>query len=411
MRKLIDRLVSVLKRPAFHSLGIPLVVSAAVAASVSLLSAFNLPPEERGTLAFVLDSSYLLAGALLVGTPRATILCSKGSESRQFNIVASLLRPLILISSVGLTTALIGSFFWPTPAIQHFIIIFALVLSQGIAVGVQLVATTRESPKPPWAVLANQAMLFILIVAIAFLGYEDGLAWALAYLFSSLPLAWVMLKRLRFLKSKSAFPDLNTELHRIRKLGLELFPFEMITIGLQRLDRVLIGLVLGLPALGVYVVAAQVFEISRGIVVYWLDTRLPGPASSKQITQLIGVRNITSKFTTIAVPTAMGLGLLALSLLAAIGNTIEVTMVSIVGLLAVSFYLDGIWRILQHVLIKSENANHLWKTPAITGVLYSLILLGLLPVVGLVGAPLARLIALSFAVLSDWLVLRNLRRS
>jgi len=322
----------------------------------------------------------------------------------------ALVRPLVLVSTAGTAASLTAGIFWWGPPVQLLVIIFALTLSQGLAVGLQIAATTCESPHPPWAILINQAMLLGLIFALVFLDQNFGLIWAFAYVAASLPLVLQVIIHLRFRKSEKAFHDVAEELRQIRKLGLALFPLELVTVSLQRLDRLVVGIFLGLPALGVYVVVAQVFDISRSLVVYWLDTRLPGSSELDRDGHLLSFRAVTMKFTAVAVPVGALLGLLAGTLLGAIGTVIDNTVIAVITMLTFSFYTDGIWKISHHILIKSGRQAHLWKSPVAAGLTHTVFLLTLVPLVGILGAPIAKFLALTAALASDWVLTTKLRR-
>lgn len=215
--------------------------AAGVAFLVNLLISIRLGPSQRGQVAFVLQVSYVVAPLMMLGADNG--LLRAGSSPDRLRSKQHLL-PMAVITAVGL---LIFFADWTVLAAPVAYASSWIVLTRS--------ASYRDHTFRSFAVLMLSYQTFIAgsTIVLFALSIQEWWAWLLPYV---LPAAGILVYDL----STSTSDRFRHPFNHLTATSLALLPTALSLVVILRLDRVILGILSGDSALGLYVTVATATE-------------------------------------------------------------------------------------------------------------------------------------------------------
>lgn len=248
------------------------VVTAASAVVVNILSAAVLLPAERGVLALLLQVTYLLAIAVVLGVERPFLRQVNGSFSGSLRVFIRLVRPGFWLTLVPLIFAVLLTVIGRPALALAAVGMAAYIFFNAIGKGVRVSAIASSKVKVFFAyVLVTQGGTIVFALALASLQVDSAIIWYFSYVASG---AMALLFFLRREKNGRPLQLSENTLRGIRKSGLRLLPASFGNTAMVRSDRLLLPLLAGTAQLGIYAVVATVMEIATWPVNQWVDASL-----------------------------------------------------------------------------------------------------------------------------------------
>ncbi|WP_435148195.1 lipopolysaccharide biosynthesis protein [Micromonospora aurantiaca (nom. illeg.)] len=278
-RGLSDRLRRAGRLPALVTTGnlvAAQLVTGAASLAINAMAARSMGPAGRGSLALLLQLTYLANMLAMAGTDRAyPATAPVGRDIRQTS--ADALRLVILPGAVVLLAAAPiayalggnGRGTGLVTVIGCMLTIGALLTAAALRTGAAAAGVTR-----PYllATVTGQAALMVSAALLTLVGTGSPQTWLLAYgaaLAVGPMVAWRLLRRLR-----PAAPPAHG-LVPARRLGLRLLPAAAASLVVLRADRLLLPWLGSYEQLGLYIVVATVAEFAIWPVQNWIDVQSP----------------------------------------------------------------------------------------------------------------------------------------
>lgn len=259
-----------------HSVTLQLLLMQVLVAStafiVNILSATAMDPEGRGYLALLVQVTYVLTVAAMLGIERPYIAARRGNFDQVLSELSRLLRPAYIV--VGLLAVSVGFLFLggvDSLAIPGGLIVLFLlgnVCSRLIRTG--YIASGRISPFVLIST-STQAVLLAAAVVLSITATNNPDAWFLAYGASGL--IALFFTGLAVARNRKV-PIRKAEERAIRRDGLRLLPASFGNTAMLRSDRLLLPLLASNSQLGIYVVVATTMELASWPIQNWVDASL-----------------------------------------------------------------------------------------------------------------------------------------
>ncbi|GGJ91580.1 hypothetical protein GCM10010123_21750 [Pilimelia anulata] len=261
---------------------------------VNMASAHALGPGGRGELALLLQLSYLLGVVLVAGVDRAypAALPAPATFAAARREVAALVAPAAVPVGLGCAAvaALLAVRGAGAPALYPLLVGGLAIASLGLTTIRISAATVADGRGYLRANVAAQALLLAGAALLALTARGGPAAWLAVY--AAAPLTAVAAHRFaarppdpRRVSGAAApagagdaagpDPAAVARRRRIRAAGRRLLPGALASFATLRADRLLIPLLAGLPALGLYAVAAAFAELCLMPVQNYVDAHLP----------------------------------------------------------------------------------------------------------------------------------------
>lgn len=248
------------------------VLTAGTAFLVNILSASAMAPEGRGYLALLVQVTYVLSVAVMLGIERPFIAARRSGFGEALYELVRLLKPSYLIFVMAAVTGLIlmsGTFRGLLPVVGLvFIYLLGNVSSRLVRTG--YIASGRVSP---FLVVSISTQLALVSVAVFLFLTADTTpeTWFLAYGISGLIALLVVVYAL-VRNAKGRIRRSGERL--IRREGFKLLPASFGNTAMLRSDRLLLPLLASNAQLGIYVVVATTMELASWPIQNWVDASL-----------------------------------------------------------------------------------------------------------------------------------------
>lgn len=272
--RLIKEVLSSLKlaarNPRFSSFQGPQLAQIIAGASFYFASAVVLSDESRGFVALIMDLSYLALTVLLFGSGRAMVMTSEAPRGFQSRVARRLTRPIWFFSSIAILAGFTFLLFGGSGFAVALILVGCVtgILAQNFSK--LLVAGTSQESFFPYANFVFPAFIVAGVLVLLSRHEQNEIAWVLLYVVAGSALFLPLTKVSDFDVSGNT-AKIRHESKRLRTLGLHLFPAELGEFLLGRVDRILVGLFLGLNSLGAYIILTLFFELLRPGIKFWLE--------------------------------------------------------------------------------------------------------------------------------------------
>ncbi|MDO5373673.1 MAG: hypothetical protein Q4F10_09495 [Corynebacterium glutamicum] len=248
------------------------LLTAASSFVVNLLSSSVLLPEARGSLALLLQITYLFAIIAVLGVERPFLRRVQGSFQHALRSYISLTRIgslIVFIPALGAIFYLFDRDF--SMAVALFAMGFFIVFNT-VGKGVR-VASIASSDVKIFVVNVMIVQIGTILMAVLLAGFnvKSATVWYLGYTISGALVLVLFLVR----SSSVSPPDFDPAWRKeIRSAGLRLLPASFGNTAMVRSDRLILPVLAGTAQLGIYTVVATVMEIATWPIKQWVDSSL-----------------------------------------------------------------------------------------------------------------------------------------
>ncbi|WJH23708.1 lipopolysaccharide biosynthesis protein [Pseudarthrobacter defluvii] len=248
------------------------LVTAGTAFVVNIFSATVMPPEGRGYLALLVQITYLLTVAAMLGIERPYIADRQADFGDALYELVRLLRPGYLLAVLIISA--VATF--AVPDSQGLLVAVLLVVVYLVGnVCARLVRTSyiASGSVSPFLTVSISTQIFLLAASayLLFTANSSPQHWFLAYGLSGL-IALVVVAVAVVKRARAGVR--RAEERRIRREGLYLLPASFGNTAMLRSDRLLLPALASNAQLGIYVVVATTMELASWPIQNWVDASL-----------------------------------------------------------------------------------------------------------------------------------------
>ncbi|UNX55372.1 polysaccharide biosynthesis C-terminal domain-containing protein [Georgenia sp. TF02-10] len=249
------------------------VVTAGVAFAINFLSSSVMPPDQRGTLAFFIQLSYIATTLGLLGVERPYVAERTGAS---FPTAVRELGRLTKSVWVGATLLVIAAVVTGWLSSWFMALLLAMtatyVVSNAAVRRVRIAyVVSRDRRTFVMNTIAVQCGLLGLGVVLYLFDVSSPAAWLGAYALSS---AAAMVTTVRARRRSREEDVAASQLARVRREGLRLIPASLGNTALLRSDRLMMPFLSSAAELGIYVTVATVMEVGAWPIQQWVDASL-----------------------------------------------------------------------------------------------------------------------------------------
>jgi O-antigen/teichoic acid export membrane protein len=249
------------------------IVTAAVAFAMNVMSARTMSPAGRGTLALLLQITYLLTVIALLGIDRPYVALRQVKFPTALTELRLLLRPGFVFAAasllLGLGLAVSGHVALGISSMLVAVYLFGNIHVQAIRSAFIASGTVKYFVI---TALVSQLGLFAIGVLLLLTDVPNPNLWFLTYVifsYTAVVIAWLN-RDPRVAGPVQSDPVLKT----IRSQGLKLLPAALGNTAMLRSDRLLLPLLASTSELGIYAVVSTVTEMATWPVQQWVDASL-----------------------------------------------------------------------------------------------------------------------------------------
>lgn len=381
------------------------VLAASTAFIVNILSATAMEPEGRGYLALLVQITYVLTVAVMLGVDRPYLAARRSNFGEALYELTRLLKPAYIILGflvAGVVFLFVGGY--ESLAVSGGLIVFYLlgnVCARLIRTG--YIASGHMSPFVLVSSL-TQAALLTAAVILSVTATRNPDAWFIAYGGSGL----IALVVCVFAVSRNRKGRVRkAEERTIRHAGLRLLPASFGNTAMLRSDRLLLPLLASNTQLGIYIVVATTMELASWPIQNWVDASLnrwrnSGGAGRPGMKTIFIAMIVTGVL-------AFLMGVVSLLLIRLVlgpayaGSEILITPL---GLAAIVYAAS---RVQQGIMIAGGQSRAVSSTEII-GMMFSVLgYVLLIPGLGAVGAAIASVGGYTVCFLAGLLIYRRIR--
>lgn len=249
------------------------VVAAVVAFAMNVMSARVMSPAGRGTLALLLQITFLLTVVAMLGIDRPYVARRQVEFATAVTELKLLLRPGFVFAGaslvVGLGLAVSGHVELGIASALVSVYLFGNMHVQAIRAAFIASGVVRYFII---SALVSQVGLFFMGAVLLLTDVRSPNVWFLAYAvisFTAVVIAWLN-------RDRSVVGPVRSDqsLRVIRSQGLKLLPASLGNTAMLRSDRLLLPLLASTSELGIYVVVSTVMEMATWPVQQWVDASL-----------------------------------------------------------------------------------------------------------------------------------------
>lgn len=249
------------------------VVAAIVAFAMNVMSARVMTPAGRGTLALLLQITFLLTVIGMLGIDRPYVAQRQVPFAKALAELRLLLRPGFLFAAacllVGAGLAASGHLELGIASALVSVYLFGNMYVQAIRAAFIVSGAAKYFIM---SALISQVGLFSLGAIFLMTDVQDPNMWFLAYAvisFTAVVIAWLN-------RDQAVTGPVRSDptLEMIRSQGLKLLPASLGNTAMLRSDRLLLPLLASTSELGIYVAVSTVMEMATWPVQQWVDSSL-----------------------------------------------------------------------------------------------------------------------------------------
>ena len=382
------------------------VVTAGVAFAINFLSSSVMPPDQRGTLAFFIQLSYIATALGLLGVERPYVAERTGVS---FPTAVRELGRLTRSVWVGAALLVVAAFVTGWVSGWFLALLLAMtatyVVSNAAVRRVRIAyVVSRDRRTFVTNTIAVQCGLLGLGVVLYLLDVSSPAAWLGAYALSS---AAAMVTSARARRRSREEHVSTSRLARVRREGLRLIPASLGNTALLRSDRLMMPFLSSAAELGIYVTVATVMEVGAWPIQQWVDAslgRLRSRAAGSN-------RGLVIKLFLGAVSLTVVIGVLAyvaISLLLPEEYHRSLELIPVLGAGTVVYAMTR----LQHGWLIAEGRPGLVSVAETVGLVASAVLyVGLIPPFGAMGAAIGSGIGHCILLGTTWALRRRANRA
>lgn len=367
------------------------LLAAGVSFVVNIIAAYGLTPDQRGLLAFYLQTGYLLTVFLMLGVEKPFAARIRNGFSNSTALLLRIVRPgYFIVASVFMTAGLLFIFGLDSIAIPLSLVAVFIVSNQHVRI-IRTAYISSGTLKPFLSVVViTNGLTLVFALVLAIIQHGNFVVWLLAYVVANVTATFFVAHAAR----ASRHDDFVREgpVRDIRRQGLRLLPGSLGNMAMFRPDRLLLPLLAGPAALGVYIVVSAALEVAVWPIQQWSDSKMNDWRDSKPSLD----RRLRASILARAAVGVLGLSILCSAVLVvvvmwilpegyegALGLLAPITLANIVF---------GMARAQQGIAI-SENRSGLVSAAEVTGLLISVsAYFVLIPMLGGLGAALGSVI-------------------
>jgi O-antigen/teichoic acid export membrane protein len=379
------------------------VLVAATAFIVNVLSATAMEPEGRGYLALLVQITYVLTVAAMLGIDRPYIAARRSNFGEALYELTRLVRPAyVFIAFLAAGVFLLFVIGVESLALSGSLIVLYLVgnvCARLIRTG--YIVSGRISPFVLVST-STQAVLLGAAVILSLTATSNPDAWFLAYggsgLIAFVVTGYAVARNRKRLVRKA-------EERTIRRDGLRLLPASFGNTAMLRSDRLLLPLLASNAQLGIYIVVATTMELASWPIQNWVDASLNRWRNSGDAGRP-GIKTIIYGMVAAGIlALLMGLAsLLLIRLMLGPAYAGSVVLIVPLGLAAIVYAAS---RVQQGIMIASGKSKEVSWTEVIGMVVSVLGYVLLIPTFGALGAALASAVGYAVCFLAGLFMCRR----
>lgn len=248
------------------------VVAAGSAFIVNILAASAMEPEGRGYLALLIQITYVVTVAAVLGVDRPFIAARRRSFTGALSELMRLLKPSFI--GIALLAGCVGLLFVgstkPIAVAASLILLYLLGNVCARLIRTSYIASGRIAPFVLVSV-ATQAVVLVGAVVLFLMEASSPEIWFAVYGASGL--IALVVTGAAVIDNRKMRADKNAD-RAIRLDGLRLLPASFGNTAMLRSDRLLLPLLASNAQLGFYVVVATTMELASWPVQNWVDASL-----------------------------------------------------------------------------------------------------------------------------------------
>ena len=251
-----------------------------MALAANVIAARVLAPEGRGALAFALQAAYMVSFVILLGTEKAVAVVMPGAPTTRgvpAIWAASWWRGALVAGAGGAALVAVSSAN-PTADAWYYL---APVAMMGIASAIsRSLETSAVNAHRSQLALINTAaasgLTLLFVIGLALIDNTDPRVWLVGYGVAALIVGVALCWRhgqLRHATLRSSSTDIKPSL--LSRTGYRLFPASLASYAAYRSDRLILPVLAGTEALGLYVVVVALTDIIAAPVEALSNVLLP----------------------------------------------------------------------------------------------------------------------------------------
>ena len=384
------------------------VVAAGVAFAINIMSAAVLEPSARGQLALLLQITYLLSVASLLGIERPYIANRHAQFSMAVTELTFLFRPGLwsLLVPVGVGIGFLISGNVPLACAMALIALFLVGNVHVQAIRVAYLASGAVKNFLITA-LATQMVLLLVGATLLWLRVEDPNIWFMAY--GATSLVAVVIVRSNVDRSGGTTVDRDLNLRGIRSQGLRMLPASFGNTAMLRSERLLLPLLASNAQLGFYVVVATVMEMATWPIQQWVDSSLRKWNAEAAATLPHGLR-LMARAAALVVGLSTVFGLLAYYTIVLLLPEVYAQSLALILPLGVASVFYAMTRVQQGLLIARGQAARVSLVEVVGMIASVTMYVILIPEFGALGAALGSAVGYFVCLICGVIVLASQKR-
>lgn len=381
------------------------VLAAGVSFLVNILASYSLAPDERGFLAFFLQLAYFLTVLMMMGIEKPFVAHVRGTWGDSVRDMLRLMRPgwLLLIAVViaSVWFLAIGE-----TAVVTSLVLVGVFLMVNVHIRVVRNAYISSGQWKPFVgtSIAIQSVTLLSAVLLTWGSVSDSNYWLAGYVLAGLIATAVVLRSRSNARSRS----MDVTLARtIRREGLDLIPASLGNTAMLRSDRLILPLLAGPEALGIYILVAASLEMTVWPVQQWADAKLSDWKKESEAGRRIGtVRTMVITAGSIAL-LCLGMSIFLLTLLEFVLPSAYAGSTALLLPLSLASVVYGVTRVQQGAAI-AMGRGRLVSVAEIGGMIVSVVAyLVLIPGLGPLGAAVGSVIGYLTCLAMTWIGTRR----
>ncbi len=353
-------------------------------------------------MTLILELGYVIVVFGNLGSMKSLLLYTRGSYIVQNRDAIFLAAPVMIIGvAIGVVGGVWWFFGWQNFGLE-MALIGAVVTSLSIGQARLFAAATSEPTRLPISSYLSQFLVLAGIILLAVREEKDFVSWILVYFFAGLVFYFPHRTR-----CSPAVPlVVNESRERRRSLRAKGFPLVLGDLGnvlVNRADRLLVGVLLGLDQLGIYILLVVFFEIFLAPIETWLQVKSYKWSQLSREERNSFLNLLPGRYFLLALPVVSLIAISSFLFQEFSSGTPDFPVVLVTAVLGVAYLLKGFARVGNYLLISFGRPAVASQGLLIGGVSLGVFILILGVPFGLLGVALSQLfVALGLSCWNVW---------
>lgn len=248
------------------------LLAAGVSLIVNVLASYSLAPDQRGYLAFFLQLAYFLTVLMMLGVEKPYVTHVRTAWGDAIKDILRLVRPgwwmIFAVMAASAVYLLQGA-----NSVATALGLMCLFMMTNVHVRVTRSAYISSGRWRPFVFtsVGIQSLTLLSALVLTVGQAADSNWWLGCYAVAGLLASLVVMRT----RKTALSPALTQEAHsKIRRQGLELIPASLGNTAMLRSDRLILPLLAGPEALGIYILVAASLEMTVWPIQQWADAKL-----------------------------------------------------------------------------------------------------------------------------------------